>query len=277
MRVWGRPPFIILECDEVPDKLRETQLQCFPFCITYQVQESDDVAALNRIVDAGLSGGAKFVLFDLSDDHIGIGTVPPLEMAAQKMEILQTIQKAHPPMKVQIRVRGLPLPKHVLAADLTVKQILGQILGGCSAGLFLGGTRSTSCDHTASPDELAAIGPVLPPNCCQAGMTHMAIDRNGAVYPCEQAIGDHEMAIDSTNVSSLRDIWNSEKWAFYRGGWDLCDLEGCYRCGSYIACGVRRCRVHAAQTSGDTHGPMSACLKSKNELGISIVSGKKAR
>lgn len=277
MQLWNRLPFIIIECDQIPDQLHDTQLQRFPFCITYQVQESDDEQTLNHVVDASLSGGARFVLFDINDNHIGTGSQSVLESVTEKLEIVQSIQKSNTPLKVQIRVHGLPLLQDVLTPELTARQVLGQMLGGCSVGLLLGNTQGKSCDHITSPDELIAIGPILPPNCCQAGMTYMAIDENGIVYPCEKAIGNPDMVIGSIADTSLSDIWDSEKWAFFRGGWDLFDLEGCYECKSYIACSTRRCRAHAAQTSGDLLSPMSACLKSKDALGIYAKSGKEVK
>lgn len=277
MRIWKRPPFIILECSGIPDRLQETQLQCFPFCVTYKVQKSDDEQTLKRIADVSLSGGAKFVLFNVDDTLASTENASALEIAAERLETLQSIQLSHPPLKVQVRFSGLPLPRDIVAPELTVKQIQGQMLGGCSSGLFLGNAHLTACDHIASPDELAAVGLLLPPNCCQSGMTYMAIDKSGTVYPCEEAIGMPDMIIGSITKTSLHDIWDSDKWAFFRGGWDLCDLKGCYRCKSYIGCSTRRCRIRAARVTGDILSPMSACLKSRDDLGIQVLPGKESK
>ena len=111
-------------------------------------------------------------------------------------------------------------------------------------------------------------GPEIPPNACQGGITLMAVDSNGIVYPCHQALGLPEFAMGDLNESSLIDIWRGDKWAFFRGGWELDELTGCFGCKAYIGCACRPCRVQAHKKLGNRFAPMPICIQNADELGL---------
>ena len=119
--------------------------------------------------------------------------------------------------------------------------------------------KNNQSDTILTPSEFYKMGTVLSPNMCQAGITHCAIDSKGIVYPCIEAFGIPELEMGDINKESLSEIWESSKWSFFRGGWDLYELKNCYNCKRYMNCQLRRCRVQPLKTTNDKLGTMPSC------------------
>ncbi len=269
----GRPPFVILEKDGATETIvptaRKLKELSVPFCITQQVVASDDLGCLTKMTSEVLSAGASFTLFLLNQNGVAADHSSTLAAIEEKVALLQQIQDAYDPNRVQVRGVHTPLPRSVIPGGASLSELFSQYFGGCSVGLVAGSLSSEKRPigiGILPPEKWETLGPALAPNCCQAGLTYLAVDSDGTVYPCEEAVGLPELAMGSLTTKSLADIWASERWEFFRGGWDLHELSGCYGCELYVLCACRRCRVYPLKSLGDRFMPMPICLKCADEL-----------
>jgi radical SAM protein with 4Fe4S-binding SPASM domain len=269
----GRPPFVILDVDDAPTVVglvaQALAARSLPFCIVHRVAALDELSKLTQLATGILSAGAAFVMFLLDPQVIADDRSSALAAIADKLEMLRKVQSSHRPMQVQVRALHTPLPRSFIPPEPTLGLLFSQYLGGCSAGLLAGPIPSVvrpTGIGMPSADQAATAGPELPPNCCQAGMTHLAVDSGGTVYPCEEAFGISDLAMGDLTTASLAEIWAGGQWEFFRGGWDIYELSGCHGCDLYIGCACRRCRVYAQKSLGNRLAPMPVCVRCAAEL-----------
>jgi radical SAM protein with 4Fe4S-binding SPASM domain len=96
---------------------------------------------------------------------------------------------------------------------------------------------------------------------CLAGKTRMSVDSDGLVYPCNIVVGDQRWNMGDTCKESLKDIWFSERWRFFRGGTKLTELRTCSNCKNLRRCHDFYCRLVPYVEHGDCYGPHPACVK----------------
>lgn len=249
--------------------LRERKLQYY---VTYRFGNAATAAQLKELARTALNLGASYFQIRVDPETAG---EQPLDMTGltDVLNLLREVQDGFPTGRVQVRLLHAPIPRPYMQPDMIVKRILSANLGGCVVGTLIPIPPASAPQpaglHFPTPNELAAMGPELPPNCCQAGIMSLVVDHDGTVYPCDEAIGMAELAIGSLAQSSLTEIWASEDWQGFRGGWDLYQLPGCYACRYYIGCGWRRCRVHAQKQLGNRLAPMPMCVRCAKELNLS--------
>ena len=106
----------------------------------------------------------------------------------------------------------------------------------------------------------------LPANTCQAGMFSMTISPNGLVIPCCYALGRDELVIGDIRRQSLEEVWRSDNWKPYRGGWEVEELTVCADCSRREHCSNRMCRVYPYVALGDFLGPMPECVAYSAEI-----------
>ncbi|MFJ7829439.1 radical SAM protein [Peribacillus sp. NPDC097264] len=106
----------------------------------------------------------------------------------------------------------------------------------------------------------------LPANVGPQGMFLLAIGADGSVYPCTESIGDRSQIIGNVKETDLISIWNSTKWDFYRGGWEIEELKACQGCIFNGNCRMQTCRCYAKRTLFDAYGAMPECYKVGEEI-----------
>jgi radical SAM protein with 4Fe4S-binding SPASM domain len=245
-----------------------------PFSITYTVRACDGVEPLAAIASLARAQRAGFARFALSPAGLRAegSESELLTIVREKLGLIRSVQDVDRSGGLQVRLVHLPAPSPITVPEIRVSPILSSYLDACLVGLIAGpipGLGTPVGLGVPTPAQAREGGALLPPNCCQAGMTHMAVDRDGTVYPCEEAIGTPDLAMGSLATDSLSSIWGSTKWDFFRGGWDLHELAGCYECNRYYGCAARRCRVHPLRTLGNRLAPMPTCIACAAELGLS--------
>lgn len=228
--------------------------------------ESDfEPAQLIRMTERLITLGATEIQLILEPDKLA----PNRAEAQARLTSLQAVWEAFP-KQVRICARHMPIALPAVQLEPKVQTLLARFPTGCVVG-ELAGFGATVADSTGSwlPTEAGQWFDIeLPPNCCQAGLTHLAVDEIGTVYPCEAAFGLPQLAMGNMKDNSLADIWASPCWQFFRGGWDLYQLQGCYWCKSYASCAGRRCRVHALRSLGKLFAPQPICLRSAGDIGL---------
>ncbi len=241
--VLGRHPFIIVNThtalSPADSVVQVLQSQSVPFCITYHVKPSDAPSYLRQIAANALAAGAAFTHFLLDADSFSSDSMTPTAVA-EKLAVLGEIQWGHEPMRVQVRAPGLPLPYYVTVPLPTLGQLFSSYLGGCSKGLIPRPmpvhVRPIWIESTA--DEMpSGAGPRLPMSCCQAGMTHLAVSKEGLIYPCEEALGIETLVMGDLHRDSLTAIWHYEQWTFLRGGSGVPLFDGS---DAHLGCTCRR-------------------------------------
>lgn len=106
----------------------------------------------------------------------------------------------------------------------------------------------------------------LPPNTTGAGMFHMAIGADGKVYPCIESLGAEEILMGDVKEESTADIWRSERWDFFRGGWTVEELEDCRGCVFDGGCATQACRCYAVATGMGFYSPFRDCYENAEVL-----------
>lgn len=243
----GRHPFIIVETRTAlaPDDPAVQVLKSLgvPFCLTHHVLPSAGPPQLRQMAANALAAGVAFSHFLLDAGSFGADESTTPTAVAEKLAVLGEIQWVHKPMQVQVRAPYLPLPYYITVPAPTLGQLFSSYLGGCSAGLIAlpmpvhvrpiwTGDRSDETPPNA--------GPRLPTNCCQAGMTHLAVGTEGMIYPCEEALGICDLVMGDLRRDPLADIWRREQWAFLRGGPDLHGLSVCRGSHAHMKRACRR-------------------------------------
>lgn len=251
------------EWGELGSTLTKRRISYF---VVYHVSPVSEQAKLAKVAYEAIAASAGYVQFIVDADHFASGK--PMDFAAvtEQLAMLRRIQDSQPGAAIYITLLHAPVAKGNVHPEPLVKQLLRSPTGGCRLGNLIppatgGATDSKVNLGFPTPEGAEAAGPELPPNCCQAGLTHLAIDRAGNVYPCEQAFGLAGLVMGHLREKSLPEIWQSENWRFFRGGWDLYQLSGCYACDYYISCASRRCRVHALKQLGSLYAPLPLCVR----------------
>ena len=237
--------------------------------VSFPVSVADDPTQISQIVHELLEGGVQTVHLTLTPSE-----TTNLAELAHCLTLLHQLQNSQPAGKIQLFTRHWPLMQRNRYFEPRGKQLLEALDCRCSLGRIVHQSQKTSLIGTWLPklDCRARISPVLPPNCCQAGLTSLAVDQAGMVYPCETAFGIAELAIGNLNQASLAGLWASERWKFFRGGWELYQLSGCFACRNYVSCAARRCRVHAMKTLNNRLAPMPMCVKCADELQLTRIN-----
>jgi radical SAM protein with 4Fe4S-binding SPASM domain len=106
----------------------------------------------------------------------------------------------------------------------------------------------------------------LPPNTTGAGMFHMAIAADGKVYPCIESVGAPSLVMGDVRTDSTADIWRSERWDIFRGGWTLDELEGCRGCIFDRQCATQACRCYAVSSGTGFYSPFKDCYANSDIL-----------
>ncbi|SDB96056.1 radical SAM/SPASM domain-containing protein [Shouchella lonarensis] len=107
----------------------------------------------------------------------------------------------------------------------------------------------------------------LPANVGSQGMYLLAIGADGSIYPCTESIGDQSQIIGNVrDEGGVLKAWHSEKWDFYRGGWDIDDLHACKGCIFHGNCSMQTCRCYAQRTRLDRYDAMPECYKVGEEI-----------
>jgi len=240
------------------------------YSIRYRLRSSDELADLAEVAHIAASEKAESVKFVVDPDNAG--SLPMgLATAEAKIGLLRQVKESNPEGNVRLHARHVPIAPPAVHDEPRVKELLTGFPEGCVVGKIGGFDPflSQSAKSWVPTDRASPLRDrELPPNCCQAGLTHLAVDRDGTVYPCEEAMGMPELAMGSLATTSLAEIWASPRWHFFRGGWDLHQLSGCYWCRLYIGCAARRCRVYALKTLGNRFAPQPVCLRSAADLGL---------
>lgn len=96
---------------------------------------------------------------------------------------------------------------------------------------------------------------------CSAGKTHLSIDSDGCVYPCNLVLSDGNWNMGDIKKSNLKDIWASEKWSFFRGGVELRELEYCGDCPALTDCTDLYCRLYPYTRNGDPYSLNPYCRR----------------
>jgi radical SAM protein with 4Fe4S-binding SPASM domain len=238
-----------------------------PFCVTYHILASDSLPEFKRIAFDALKAGATFAHFLLDENSFGADNLSFLEDVSEKLTVLGKVQWAHEPMQVQVRTAHVPLPYHVAVLAPNLRQLFSSYLGGCSAGLIAHPMPvhvRPIWVETVPPETDSRTIPRLPMNCCQAGMTRFAINEDGTVYPCEEAMGITNLVMGNLATNSLAEIWAGEQWAFFRGGWDLHNLSECHRCYACADFTCHNCRVRTLGSLGSlacTHADLCSLYR----------------
>lgn len=107
----------------------------------------------------------------------------------------------------------------------------------------------------------------LPPNVGPQGMYLLAIGANGDIYPCTESIGDTSQIIANVkDEGGVLSAWNSRKWDFYRGGWELDELTACIGCKFHGDCTMQTCRCYAQRVLLNKYNAMPECYKVRDEI-----------
>ena len=256
------------EVEQVVQRLKDLPI---PYSVVYSLQRSESAAQLTRVAEKVLTAGARYIQFNIDDANIDSTNDAQLSTVGQSIRLAQDIQERFSPEYVRIVAPNLPLPQTTPIMQPTLLQLFSECRGECVVGQVMGrvgeGAQAAGVG-VLSPENEDVIGLMLPPNCCQAGMTHLAIDKDGDVYPCEKAFGVPELVMGNLFSTALNEIWANENWEFFRGRWDLYQLQGCYGCNLYINCYCRRCRVQALKGVGNRFAPMPLCVQCAGELGL---------
>lgn len=93
---------------------------------------------------------------------------------------------------------------------------------------------------------------------CRAGTETMAIDSDGMAYPCLIGAYAKRLPVGSALDSSIREIWESNRWGMFRGETTVDQIEGCRECLHNHQCAERRCRVRSA-LNGDVYSLPTSC------------------
>ncbi len=117
---------------------------------------------------------------------------------------------------------------------------------------------------------------------CNSGILEWCLDPAGNVFPCEIVVTfteeqQKQFTYGNMVKQSLSDIWNSKKFALFRGEYSPDDLTACTDCSFYEKCMSKKCRLYALSTTGDFHGPSYECQFSQCDLGIDYFTNKKEK
>ncbi len=123
-----------------------------------------------------------------------------------------------------------------------------------------------SKDGNKPPSDLEVVD--FPPRCCPAGITVLAISSSGKVYPCIDAMDAPMVEMGDVTRERLDEIWQSERWNFFRGGVDGRQLrqKGCKGCPWFAKCGYKFCRAYPAAVFGDLYAAKPECLLYREAL-----------
>jgi len=94
---------------------------------------------------------------------------------------------------------------------------------------------------------------------CLAGKTRLTIDSDGFIYPCNLVLGDSNWRMGNIKNESIKDIWFSSKWSFFRGEVKVQNLKKCYTCKKMAKCKDFYCRLLPYMSTGDLFGPHPRC------------------
>jgi radical SAM protein with 4Fe4S-binding SPASM domain len=94
---------------------------------------------------------------------------------------------------------------------------------------------------------------------CEAGRTRLSISSEGLVYPCNTVVGDSKWNMGNLRSENLTDVWNSKKWAFFRGAVKKSDLRNCRNCKDMKGCTDFYCRLLPYATTGDAFASSPKC------------------
>lgn len=92
-----------------------------------------------------------------------------------------------------------------------------------------------------------------------AGLIKCAINADGQVYPSEKVFGFDPLSMGSIQNSSLRAVWQSPNWAFFRGGWTPDDLHQCKGCPLFPGCSTWHNRIIPRISLDDPLAAMPEC------------------
>ncbi len=95
-----------------------------------------------------------------------------------------------------------------------------------------------------------------------AGLTKCCIASDGDVYPSEKAQALPALAMGNVKHRHLQEIWLSNAWDFFRGGWRLSDLHQCVGCPIFADCATRNNRIIPYVSLGDPLAAMPECQES---------------